>query len=374
MLMFLISFLILYFGACFYVWFRLRPVFSAADTGSGIITIAVYALICISFFIGMLLLSKDKIFVATPFYTIGCMFMAVLLYLFLCFFVIDIARVINLIFKFDWLSFRYSISDAKAPFFSYMAGIISILIVAFGYFNARYPVTKIIEYQTEKKIDTPVRFIAVSDIHIGLINNEQFLADLVEKINVIKPDFVIIAGDFFDGNTSPVINSQCDIILKRIITNYGVYAVTGNHEYIGDAATACKWLTNSGLTVLKDSVVNLPCGVSLIGREDLSARKQVDFKSLTMSAPKENYKIVIDHQPSRTDESVFAKVDLHISGHTHAGQLFPINLLTGKIYENDFGQSQKGSTYIYCTSGYGTWGPPVRTTAHPEMVYFEIHK
>ena len=82
--------------------------------------------------------------------------------------------------------------------------------------------------------------------------------------------------------------------------------------------------------------------------------------------------ILMDHQPSVLDEAIENHIDIQLSGHTHKGQFFPFNLLTRKIFELDYGYRLKGNTHFYVSSGYGTWGPPVRICSKPEIVFFEI--
>jgi predicted MPP superfamily phosphohydrolase len=82
--------------------------------------------------------------------------------------------------------------------------------------------------------------------------------------------------------------------------------------------------------------------------------------------------ILIDHQPVEYAQAEKMGVDLMVSGHTHKGQLWPFGFITRKIYENDFGLIQKGKTWFYTSSGYGTWGPPIRTGNRPEIVEIRV--
>ena len=133
-----------------------------------------------------------------------------------------------------------------------------------------------------------------------------------------------------------------------------------------------QFMRQNGVNVLCDSVVNLPCGVSILGRDDLSAVRAKGGRSsvekLVAQADSANYTILLDHQPFHLEEAEQAGIDLQLSGHTHHGQLWPGNKITTAMYECSFGQHRRGNTNYYVSSGYGTWGPPIRTTCHPEMV------
>ncbi|MCQ2975222.1 MAG: metallophosphoesterase [Bacteroidales bacterium] len=342
-----------------------------ANSWKGIAARIVYILAVTSFFTGLVLTHKQHFMIAQPFVTFGNWVLAAMLYLFIIYIVIDFARIINsFTFKAEWLTFKYIAEDNKAYFFSLISGIVCCLILIIGYFNAQYPIRKEITLKTEKSISRGFKFILVSDIHMGMMNKDKYLNTLVNRINNENADFVIIAGDFFDGDPTPVLQTNADKILQTIKTNFGVYAVTGNHDYMGNVNLACKFLNENGVTVLQDSVLTLPLGVSLIGRQDGHFRK--NLKDLMQNINNQLFLINIIHQPYHLEESEQNNIDLQLSGHTHHGQLWPINFLTKKIYENSFGLIKKSSTYIYVSSGYGTWGPPIRTTCHPEMVVFNI--
>ncbi|MBI9063417.1 MAG: metallophosphoesterase, partial [Marinilabiliaceae bacterium] len=83
--------------------------------------------------------------------------------------------------------------------------------------------------------------------------------------------------------------------------------------------------------------------------------------------------ILLDHQPFNLDEAASAAVDLQISGHTHHGQLWPFGYLTEKIFEVSRGYKQKGNTHFMVSTGFGTWGPPVRTGNRPEILEITLH-
>ena len=372
------KFLLIIFGsATFYGYTRFKPLFPDFSTWKGYAACIAYFFIMLSYFFGSMLQMRGHYTVAQPLIIIGAWAIAILLYTFLTFLLIDIIRGINAFtFKADFLTFKYNFFDEKAKLFSTIGGIIVAIIVICGYFNAKFPITKEITYKTDKKLSHPIKFVLISDVHLGMINGDKFFSILAQRINLINPDFVAIAGDFFDGDPQPVIKSNADKIIKSINTKYGIYAIPGNHEYIGNADTALKFMQQNGVNVLRDQAKTLPCGVTIIGRDDLMANrvrgKRATLEQLTQNVDNETFTIMMDHQPYHLEEAEQNNIDLQLSGHTHHGQLWPGNLITNAIYECSFGQHKRGKTEYYVSAGYGTWGPPIRTTCRPEMVVITI--
>lgn len=375
-------FLLLIVGSSVYIFYRIRPLLPEPGTWQNIVAKIVYILLYVSFFVGYVLQMHGMYALSAPFTVVGSWMLAVILYFVLAFVAIDILRGVNAAFiKSEILSFRYDYGNSNAHLWSLVGSVVALLVVVIGYFNARNPVTKHLVYETDKEISRDFKYILVSDVHLGMINCDKFMSVLRDRINQENVDFVVVAGDFFDGDPYPVVNSGVGEMIRNINTGYGVYAINGNHEWLGNAEIADEFMKKNGITVLRDSVAVLPFGVTIVGREDLSVthRSKVPRKSVAelMSAvDTSNYIIMLDHQPVQADEvAQCGGVDIELSGHTHAGaQLWPLFVLTRRIYENEYGQNRKGNTDFYTTSGYGTWGPPIRTSARPEIVVVDVKK
>ncbi|MDW7682284.1 MAG: metallophosphoesterase, partial [bacterium] len=166
--------------------------------------------------------------------------------------------------------------------------------------------------------------------------------------------------------------------LSTIQSKYGVFAVTGNHEYIGGVDAATDYLQNYGVSVLRDSVVKIVDSIYLIGREDRSIRRfsgkaRTSLDSLMQGVDRNYPCFLLDHQPFELSEAARNGIDLQICGHTHHGQLWPLNLITRMLYEKSWGYLKRGDTHYYISSGAGTWGPPVRIGNHPEIVEIVVH-
>ena len=214
----------------------------------------------------------------------------------------------------------------------------------------------------------------VSDIHLGTIVQSDTLSKMVKTVNELKPDLILFAGDVFEENIEPSEKQQVSDNFRKLSAPYGVFAVLGNHEYIGsNADETIKYLGDSGVKVLRDSVQQIDGSFYLIGRDDISGARyngapRQDLKNLMDGVDRSLPVLLMDHQPSHLDEPVQQGVDLQLSGHTHAGQLFPIRLVTSRIFEDDWGLMRKGDFQLIVSSGYGTWGPPIRLGNTPEVV------
>ncbi len=133
-------------------------------------------------------------------------------------------------------------------------------------------------------------------------------------------------------------------------------------------------MTELNIISLRDTCVTINNGFVLIGREDRSKglSKRKSLKELVDGSVQNLPVILMDHTPFHLEEAMENGIDLQLSGHTHNGQMFPINLIVGKIYEMAWGYLRKGNTQYYVSSGVGTWGPPIRTGSRSEIVNLKI--
>jgi predicted MPP superfamily phosphohydrolase len=253
--------------------------------------------------------------------------------------------------------------------------IIVMLTVLGGYINAVHPRLKKLDISINKKAGKykEIKAALVTDIHLGTIISHARLTRIVRLINSVDADIVLLAGDVVDEDIKPVIRYNLGEILKKIKSKLGVFAITGNHEYIGGAEPAVNYLTAHGLNELRDSAVLIDNSFYLIGREDRSAkgfggRKRKELNELMDGVDKSLPLILMDHQPAKLNEAEENNIDLQVSGHTHHGQLWPFNFITKRVYELSYGYMKKGNTQYYVSCGVGTWGPPLRSGNRPEVV------
>jgi len=306
---------------------------------------------------------------------LGSFWLAAMLYFFMISFLFDLA---------GWVTSFFGVhAFLENQVFQKYAVMISggsvFLLLIGGYINARNPRLKRLDLTIRKPAPVKeLKIIAVSDIHLGSIIGEKRLAGLVRRINAQTPDLVLFAGDILDEDTGPVIHQNLGSCLERIQSKYGVFATTGNHEFIGGINKAIPFLENHNIVVLKDSWV-APAGQAIIaGRLDrdmprYSGQKNKSLKEVLSGADTSKPVIVMDHQPARLKESAEMGVDLHISGHTHHGQIWPLQFFTRRLFKISWGYRKMNTTHFYVSSGFGTWGPPVRIGNRPEIVIFQLH-
>lgn len=254
--------------------------------------------------------------------------------------------------------------------------VLVVGIVSYGAWNARHPQVNHYDLTIAKQAGQlkQLHVVMVSDIHLGTIVHNGNLTKMVNMVNELKPDLVLFAGDVFDENIESSNKQQVSDTFRKLSAPYGVFAVLGNHEYIGgNAEEAIDYLGEAGVKVLRDSSLEIAGSFNLVGRDDRSGARyngvpRQDLKTLMQGLDRDLPIILMDHQPSQLEEPAGQGVDLQVSGHTHAGQLFPIRYITRRIFEDDWGLLRKGNFQIIVSSGYGTWGPPIRLGNTPEVV------
>lgn len=247
--------------------------------------------------------------------------------------------------------------------------ILIILAIVYGYFHAQD--IKVQNYDVViPKAGKDLRVVMLSDIHIDSAKKEGYVAKMVQKVNALNPDIVLLPGDTFDDQDIRVLDKEKDT-LKSIKTKYGVFAVLGNHEYYsGNLDQMLRIFKEANITMLRDEVYETP-GFYIVGREDASQKRQ-PLEDISQGVNKSRPIILLDHQPVALEEAKNSGVDLMLSGHTHLGQFFPNQLITNRIYEVDYGYLAKGPLQIIVSSGYGTWGPPVRIGTQSEIVFINL--
>lgn len=316
--------------------------------------------------------------VSDIFVWVGSFWLGFMFYFFLAVVFFDILRLLHLAFPvYPW----FMPSDpAKFRFAVFVITCISVsLIMLAGFVNALSPRVKTINLSIQKNAGNrqELSVAMASDIHMGTLVGPRRTKKMANLINSLKPDMVVFAGDMVDEELAPVLRFDLGRELKRISAPLGVYAVTGNHEYIGGADKAKKYLEDHGVTMLNDTMLLIDSSFYLAGREDRTStrfghKKRKDLGELLNGADLNKPVIMLDHQPFGLSEVAQSGADLQISGHTHHGQLWPLNYLTRAIYEVSAGLKKIGKTWFYVSPGYGGWGPPVRTNSRPEVVLFRI--
>jgi predicted MPP superfamily phosphohydrolase len=306
---------------------------------------------------------------------IGGFWLAFMLYGFLFFLISDIVLAAFRIFGI--IDAEQIITYRKWSFILTIS--VSALLITAGFINAVIPVVTRYDISVNKfagKVKT-LRIAAVSDIHLGSIIRKRSMRKLSAMLNDLKPDLVLLLGDIVDGELGPVLRGDLLQYFTCPKCADGLYAITGNHEFIGGAERTIPYIESKGIRLLKDEVVTLDGGIQLIGRIDRDSRRfygreRLPLDSLIAKVDTSKPVILLDHQPFHLAETAKSGVDLELSGHTHNGQIWPLNYLTAKIYELSYGYLKKGNTHFIVSSGYGLWGPRVRLGSRSEVLIINI--
>jgi predicted MPP superfamily phosphohydrolase len=256
---------------------------------------------------------------------------------------------------------------------------LSTLMIAGGFINAIIPVVKEYDISINKSAGDvkTYRIAAVSDIHIGSIIRKRSLKKLSGILKSVKPDVVLLLGDIVDGEIGPVMRGDLLQYFSRPESTDGLYAITGNHEFIGGAVRTLPYIESKGIRILQDEIVTLKGGIQLVGRIDRDSRRfygkeRMPLGELIKQVDTTKPVILLDHQPFLLDETSKDGIDLQLSGHTHNGQMWPLNYVTAKIYELSYGYLKKRDTHFIVSSGYGLWGPRVRIGSRSEVLLINL--
>lgn len=293
------------------------------------------------------------------------------LYVFLSLVVFDIFLLINRIFRIVPLS-RLRLPKVRNWCFLSLL-MISASIVAGGIIN--YKTIRISEYKIGlNRRSSSLQHLKIafaSDLHLQERTNIDFVKRFVSKILEIKPDLMIYGGDILEGDGGFSEMEPLISVLREIRTKYGVYTVPGNHEFYGGQENG-SFFSGAGIDILCDSVVIIDSSFTLAGRCDSHLDSRKYAQDLLNKAPSSLPVIVVDHRPTELDQVSLTKADIQLSGHTHHGQLFPINLITEKVYELSWGYKKIRNTHFFVSSGVSLWGPHVRTAGKSEIMVINV--
>ena len=211
-------------------------------------------------------------------------------------------------------------------------------MTALGLFWAYSPTVINKTIKVDKHLDTPVKIAMVSDLHLGTFFSNPQLEKLNKIVDEEKPDAVVIAGDLMDDDMIMYKKRNMQENLSKLKAPLGVYTTMGNHDR--DALEIVNEVKKTGIIPLFDESITLNNDVTLVGRKDKSVSRDR-----------------LDTLP----------IDVQLSGHTHRGQLWPLNFITDVVYTLDHGYAKINGKHFFTSAGYGFWGPPFKTSARSEV-------
>jgi predicted MPP superfamily phosphohydrolase len=255
--------------------------------------------------------------------------------------------------------------------------VCAVSIAFYGYFEARDIQIERITIRTSgiPKSAGTIRIAQISDVHLGLIVREGRLERILEKVKSAEPHILVSTGDLVDGqiNGLPGLAER----LREIDPLYGKYAITGNHEFYAGLPQALEFTRQCGFTILRGEGISVAGLINIAGVDDPAGKafglyRYVPEKELLSSLPGGRFTLLLKHLPI-VDGSAAGLFDLQMSGHTHKGQIFPFRFVTRLFFRYDSGLFDfRDHSRLYVSRGTGTWGPPIRFLAPPEVTVYEL--
>ena len=258
--------------------------------------------------------------------------------------------------------------------------VLSVAINVYGYFEAQNLQIERLVVNTSKLPEgvERIRIAQISDLHLGIIVRDKIVDRVVNKIRDEKPDLIVSTGDLVDGNIRHI--DHLAVRLKGMKARYGKYAVMGNHEVYGGVRQTTGFIEDAGFKLLRGNGITINDTINIAGM-DFSGGEAYGYSR--QSGQKQEHQVLtglreglftlsLKHRSDVREESL-GLFDLQLSGHTHKGQIFPMNLATMFIFQHHTGfiTLAKGSA-IYVSRGTGTAGPPIRFLSTPEITVIDI--
>ena len=273
----------------------------------------------------------------------------------------------------------------------------SLILLVYGLHHAQQTIVTDYDVTISKPGALPgdLKVVLIGDLHLSVNSNPQMIRNMVDEINRQNADMVLVAGDIFTSSYKALKDpDRYSAILSEIRSEYGTFAVYGNHDVEEDlfggfpispiseafrSESMEQFFKDCHFTVLADETVSLADGsLILAGRVD--GEKAGDGTAiretpaqLLEEADTNKPVIVLEHEPVEFEALKESGADLALSGHTHAGQMFPGNLIVPFFNENAYGYKVVSGLQSIVTSGIGYYGPPMRVGTNSEIAVLNIH-
>ena len=272
----------------------------------------------------------------------------------------SIAKAITLIVN------KYGKNQKSWIFLTAISCVLGILFLTFGIVNMQIVTPKYHTY-TSEKLNNEYKIAFICDVHIGSAQEVSTTIKTINKIKDENPDFTLLGGDIVDEYTQKDDMIEALSAFKDFTTP--VYFIYGNHDPHGNFTEEDleNTLHDNNIIVVRDEFVALTSDLTLLGREDASFENRKAAEDLVNPYPN-TYVLVVDHQPTKFKDNQKIGIDLQLSGHVHAGQLFPL-LEFYSIIAQTYGEYHNDGAYMYVSAGASGWREPLRTS---RGCHFEI--
>ena len=216
--------------------------------------------------------------------------------------------------------------------------------------------------------NTNLNIVQISDIHLGS-TSERFLQRVIEKTNALEPDVVVITGDIADNY-----NERAQKALAKLKNlKADAFFVTGNHEMYAGPGKAVKILTEANVKVLCNQLVDYN-QIQIIGIDESTNLQNLGQILGQLNIDESRFCVLLSHRPIEPKILSDMKIDLALAGHAHGGQIFPFNCIVRFYQKYLSGLYKYNNSYLYVTTGTGTWGPRMRLGLRSEIVLVKVRK
>lgn len=255
---------------------------------------------------------------------------------------------------------------------------LSIAISSYAlYEGSKVPAVKEIDiYSPHLKQD--MRLVHLSDLHITRTTPVSRVQSIVDEINRLNPDAILMTGDIIDDNVNKI-EEQLNT-LAGLAAPYGIYSSMGNHEFYNDMNAwgykfrhlGFRTLFNKGEYIGNSNIFvsGIPDAHTAYSHPDFN----INFKKALDGSSRDDFRILLSHNPNIVDNISSFNYQLMLSGHTHGGQIFPFHYLVKKANKYLVGDYKVNGIDLHVSAGAGTWGPSMRLFAPSEIAVINLYK
>lgn len=250
----------------------------------------------------------------------------------------------------------------------------ALLLSGYGVWEAtRFETERIV--LTSPKLSAPIRIVQISDVHVGFVVGTDCVGRIVAAVEEARPDLVVSTGDLVDAEIDSLAGPMER--LRSLQPRLGKYAVTGNHEFYAGIDQALAFTERAGFTVLRGEGRTVGGVLNLAGVDDATGisaglAPAVGERDALSGLDRGLFTVLLRHRPEVPAEAA-GLFDLQLSGHTHQGQIFPFSLITRMVFPHHSGDyNLPGGGLLHVSRGTGTWGPPMRFLAPPEITVIDL--